>query len=153
MNVSKATMAAVVALVGIAIAVAAWIASVRTNGNDSGIITLQGNVDVRQVNLSFKVAGRVAEMKVDEGDRVELGTAVASLDKSYFADEVRLARARAAAQSSIVARLVDGTRPEEIAQARAIVAERDAGVVLAQATLGRQEELVRIPVIADTDSV
>ena len=141
MNVTKTSIAAVVALVGIAIAFAAWIASVRTNGNDSGIITLQGNVDVRQVNLSFKVAGRVAEMKVDEGDSVELGTAVASLDKSYFADEVRLARARAAAQSSIVARLVNGTRPEEIAQARAIVAERDAGVVLAQATLGRQEEL------------
>lgn len=122
------------------LAVAVWSAlGFRSNGKD--IIVLQGNVDVRQVNLSFKVAGRIAEMKVDEGDRVETGTIVASLDKSYFADELRLARARVAAQSAVVARLVNGTRPEEIAQGRALVAEREAAVALAKATFDRQQEL------------
>ena len=113
----------------------------RLRSAANGVIVLQGNVDIRQVNLGFKVAGRIAEMKVDEGDRIETGAAIAVLDASYFADEVRLARARVTAQKAVVERLVNGTRPEEISQARALVAERQASVVLAQATLDRQEDL------------
>ena len=71
------------------------------------------------------------EMKIDEGDRIDAGKIVATLDKSYFTDELRLARARVAGQTAVLAKLVSGTRPEEIAQARAIVAEREASVVLA----------------------
>lgn len=118
-----------------------WGGLIGFRSGDTGVITLTGNVDVRQVNLGFKVAGRIAQMKVDEGDRVTAGTSVASLDKSYFEDELRLARARVAAQSAVVARLKNGTRPEEIAQARAIVAEREAAVALAEATLNRQQGL------------
>jgi HlyD family secretion protein len=121
--------------------IAAWVALRGFGSDDKSVIILQGNVDVRQVNLSFKVAGRIAEMAVDEGDRVETGKVVASLEKSYFADEVRLARARVTAQTAVVARLENGTRPEEIAQARAAVAEREAGVTLTEATLNRQQEL------------
>jgi len=123
------------------LALAAWSGFFGLRSNDSDVIVLQGNVDVRQVNLGFKVAGRISEMKVDEGDRVTAGKIVASLDRSYFADEVRLARARVAAQTAVVARLENGTRPEEIAQARAVVAEREAAVALAEATLSRQQDL------------
>lgn len=119
----------------------AWGGLFGFRSGDADAVTLMGNVDIRQVNLGFKVAGRIAEMKVDEGDRVTAGTVIASLDTSYFADEVRLARARVAAQTAVVARLENGTRPEEIAQARAIVAEREAAVALAAATLGRQQDL------------
>ncbi len=118
-----------------------WSGLLGSRSNDGGTIVLQGNVDIRQVNLAFRVGGRIAEMKVDEGDRVEPGRLIAALDKAYFADEVRLARARVAAQTAVVARLVNGTRPEEIAQARAAVVEREAAVQLARVTLGRQEDL------------
>ena len=125
----------------LAVLVVWWSGLFGARSNDGGPIVLQGNVDVRQLNLAFRVGGRIAEMKVDEGDRVEPGKMIAVLDKSYFTDEVRLARARVAAQTAVVARLVNGTRPEEVAQARAAVAEREASVVLAQVTLGRQEDL------------
>lgn len=128
----------VVILVGV---IGAWSALLGFRSNDGSSIVLQGNVDVRQVNLSFKVAGRIAEMRVDEGNRVEPGMVVASLEKTYFADEVRLARARVAAQAAVLARLENGTRPEEISQARAAVAEREAALTLAQATLERQQQL------------
>ena len=121
--------------------VAWWSGLFGARSNDGGAIVLQGNIDIRQVNLAFRVGGRIAEMKVDEGDRVEPGKLIAALDTSYFTDEVRLARARVAAQTAVVARLVNGTRPEEVAQARATVAEREASVVLAEATLGRQADL------------
>lgn len=119
----------------------AWGGLFGFRSGDADAVALMGNVDIRQVNLGFKVAGRIAEMKVDEGDRITPGAVIASLDTSYFADEVRLARARVAAQTAVVARLENGTRPEEIAQARAIVAEREAAVALAAATLGRQQDL------------
>lgn len=119
----------------------AWSGVKRLRSGANGVIVLQGNVDIRQVNLGFKVAGRIAEMKVDEGDRIEAGATIAALDASYFSDEVRLARARVAAQTAVVERLVNGTRPEEISQAKALVAEREASLVLAQATLDRQSDL------------
>ena len=125
----------------VTLALATWGAVSGFRSKDKSMIVLQGNVDVRQVNLAFKVAGRIAEMKFDEGDRVEASAIVATLDKSYFADDLRLARARVAGQAAVLAKLVSGTRPQEIAQARANVAEREASVVLAEATLGRQADL------------
>jgi len=119
----------------------AWLAYTLFRPSADAALVLQGNVDVRQVNLGFKVGGRISEMIVDEGDRVESGKTIASLDKSYFADEVRLAQARVATQAAILARLENGTRPEEIAQARAAVADREAALALADATLQRQETL------------
>lgn len=34
-------------------------------------LTLYGNVDIRTVNLAFRVGGRVAELNVDEDDAVQ----------------------------------------------------------------------------------
>jgi HlyD family secretion protein len=89
-------------------------------------LTLQGNIDVRQVNLSFKVEGRIDALAVDEGDAVKAGQVVATLDKRYFDDDLRAARARRSNAAATLARLEHGSRPEEIAQARAQTAEREA---------------------------
>lgn len=129
------------AMAALILVLGAWSGVKRFRSGVTDVIVLQGNVDIRQVNLGFKVAGRIAEMKVDEGDRIEAGATIAVLDAAYFADEVRLARARVAAQTAVVERLVNGTRPEEVSQARALVAERQASVVLAQVTLDRQGDL------------
>lgn len=39
---------------------------------DNGL-TLYGNVDIRTVNLSFRVGGRVESLAVDEGDAIKAG--------------------------------------------------------------------------------
>src|SRR5438094_8460055 len=61
---------------------------------DESRIVLQGNIDVRQVNLAFKVEGRIEALAVDEGDAVISGQVIATLDKRYFHDDLRAARAR-----------------------------------------------------------
>ena len=43
-------------------------------------LTLYGNVEVRQVNLGFRVDGRVQSMVVDEGDAVVADQPLARLD-------------------------------------------------------------------------
>jgi HlyD family secretion protein len=59
---------------------------------EEAALTLYGDVDVRQVNLSFKVEGRIVSLAVDEGDSAQAGAVVAELDRRYFDDELRLAR-------------------------------------------------------------
>ena len=41
---------------------------------------LYGNVDIRDVNLAFRVGGRVDQVQVDEGDSVKAGQLLARLD-------------------------------------------------------------------------
>ena len=47
-------------------------------------IVLNGNVEVQDVNLAFRVAGRVESVKFDEGAKVKKGELLASLDKDIF---------------------------------------------------------------------
>lgn len=108
---------------------------------NSDRLELLGNIDVRQVNLAFKVPGRIAALTQEEGDAVAAGQVVASLETADFDDEVRLAQARVERQAAVLAELEAGTRPEEIDQVRALVAQRRAALRLAQATLDRQQEL------------
>ncbi|MGH6896929.1 MAG: secretion protein HlyD [Geminicoccaceae bacterium] len=105
-------------------------------------LTLYGNVDIRQVELGFRVFGRIAEMRVEEGDPVRAGDLLATLDRQPYEDDLRLAVAEAAAERANVQKLEAGTRPAEIAQARALVAERQASVVNAERQFERHEGLV-----------
>jgi HlyD family secretion protein len=57
------------------------------------VIVLYGNVDVRQVDLGFRVNGRVITMLFEEGDFVPEGQLVAVLDDQPYADQVKAAEA------------------------------------------------------------
>lgn len=50
-------------------------------------ITLYGNVDVRQVDLGFRVAGRVVSMPFQEGDLVKTGDLMATIEKQPYEDQ------------------------------------------------------------------
>jgi len=110
-----------------------WYRFDRTAADGPAVLTLQGNIDVRQVNLSFKVAGRIDRLLVDEGDAVTAGLPVAVLDVKYFEDDLALAKAQRDQAAANYERLRSGFRAEEIEQARAQENER-------QATLKRAEQ-------------
>ena len=54
----------------------------------AGRLTLYGNVDVREVQLAFRVGGRIKTMAVDEGDAVKAGETLAALDEGPLAAAV-----------------------------------------------------------------
>ncbi len=82
-------------------------------------LTLYGNIDLRQVQLSFNNSERIAAVVVQEGDRVKQGQLLARLDTARLEPQLAQAEAQAAAQLQVVKRLRSDSRPEEIAQARA----------------------------------
>jgi HlyD family secretion protein len=92
-------------------------------------LVLYGNVDLRQVELAFNDSERIAAVLVQEGDRVRRGQILARLDPARLRPQVAEIEATAAAQRAAVDRLHHGSRPEEIAQARAEVALARADAV------------------------
>lgn len=105
-------------------------------------LLLSGNVDVHQVELAFRVGGRIAQMKVQEGDRVSAGQVLAELDRVPFETDVAAARADVDQAQAQATKTERGFRVEEVAQSRALVAQREADLANARVTLKRQQELV-----------
>jgi HlyD family secretion protein len=128
-------------LIAAALGAGAWYVLSHTEAEETQL-WLQGNIDVRQVNLAFKVEGRIETLAVDEGDAVKAGGVIAGLDKRYFNDELRVARARLNNLAAALAKLEHGSRPEEIDQARAVTAEREATLARAQEDYNRAKNLV-----------
>src|SRR5580765_638875 len=100
-------------------------------------LVLYGNIDLRQVQLAFNNSERIAAVLVQEGDHVRKGQVLARLDISRLEPQVAQAAAQAAAQLQVVTRLRNGSRPEEIAQARANVESAQADLVNAQSQYER----------------
>ena len=103
--------------VSLIIAFVAW--RLMQGESDPMHLTLYGNIDLRQVQLSFNNSERIAAVLVQEGDRVRQGQLLARLDTARLEPQLAQAEAQAAAQLQVVKRLRSGSRPEEIAQARA----------------------------------
>lgn len=104
-------------------------------------LTLYGNVDIRQVQLGFRVSGRLAVALVDEGDAVAAGAPLARLDARLYDDKVRADEAQVASLRATLDKLKAGPRPAEIAQASAANAERVAQVHDAQLNYDRLVQL------------
>lgn len=104
-------------------------------------LVLYGNVDIRQVQLGFRVSGKLAETLVDEGDSVKAGDTLARLDNRPYQDLVAVAAAQAAGQRATLAKLEAGPRAAEIAQARAVLAERQADLLNAEQSYTRSFQL------------
>lgn len=113
-----------IAVLGAAAFAAALAYFVRAR--DGEAIVLYGNVDIRQVELPFAESERIAEVLVREGDNVRAGQVLARLETERLVPRVQQAEAQLAAQQHIFERLRNGTRPEEIAQARAALAAAQA---------------------------
>jgi HlyD family secretion protein len=104
-------------------------------------LALYGNVDLRQIDLPFNNADRISQVLAQEGDHVRKGQVLARLDTSKLAPQLAQAQANAAAQAAVVQRMHNGSRPEEIGQARANTAAAEAEAVDAGAKYKRLQAL------------
>jgi membrane fusion protein YbhG len=133
------------------LSVAGWFIYQQFTSAPQRILTLQGNIDIRQVNVGFRVTGRVKEMKLEEGDVVHAGDLIATLDDVPYQDQERLAEAQVAQAQANYTKMLNGYRPEEIAQARAQLAQSKANYDNALRYFERQDALQQSHVISRSD--
>jgi HlyD family secretion protein len=74
---------------------------------------------VQRVNLSPKTAGRLAQLYVEQGDRVSEGQIIARMESEDTAAQLQQAEARLAQSQAALAQLRNGSRPEAIDSAAA----------------------------------
>lgn len=108
---------------------------------DATALTLYGNVDIREVELAFRVAGRLMEMAVDEGERVTAGQRLAEIDPQPHRDAHAVAEAGVRQAQANLDKLRSGNRPQEVQRARAAVRETEALYEDAERDFERQSGL------------
>lgn len=106
-------------------------------------ITASGTVQpIQTVNLSPKNPGILAELFVQQGDRVTKGQLIARMENNDTEAQLMQARARVARAEAKLEAARTGNRAEEIAQAEARVRQAEARVNEAQARLALAEQRV-----------
>jgi HlyD family secretion protein len=103
-----------VVLVGVAI----WYFGFR-NRRSAAELAASGTVEATEAELGFAAGGRIVELKAREGDSVKAGEPLGRLDTVEMTAKLAQTRAQDAAARAQLAELTRGSRPEEIAQARA----------------------------------
>jgi len=78
-------------------------------------------VPIETVNLSPKQAGKLIQLLVEQGARVNRGQVIARMDNANLIPQLYQAQASAAASEANLAKLRNGNRPEDIAAAQARV--------------------------------
>jgi multidrug efflux pump subunit AcrA (membrane-fusion protein) len=112
----------------------------------SGAVSASGKIaPAQKAELSFPAAGRVQTVTVKEGDQVQAGVVLVTLDKAAAEAAVAQAQATLARAQANLAGLKAGPRPEELTAAQAAV---DA----VQAQLARVKEPARPEEIAAAEA-
>lgn len=118
-------------------------------------ITASGTVQpIQTVNLSPKNPGILAELYVEQGERVRQGQMIGRMENEEVAAQELQARARVSRAQAQLAALRNGNRPEDIAQAQARFEQSQARLVEGQARLGLAEQKVeRNRALADDGAI
>ncbi len=111
-------------------------------GADGSRLDLYGNIDIREAQLAFNGSEHIAEILVQEGDRVSKGQLLARLHTELPQAMLDEARAAVQAQRQVVARLEAGSRPEEIRKAEAELQAAEAKAKAAHDSYRRVAQLL-----------
>ena len=144
-NARKARLALIALLILAAVAFVVWGLFMASQPK---LPPLQGQMESRTIDVSSKVAGRIAKQAVREGDQVAAGQLLLELALPEI--DAKLAQAEAARTAARAKQsLVDeGARPQEIAAARANWERAEAGAVFAQQTYKRIDALYQEGLVA-----
>ncbi len=94
---------------------------IKDRGKEEQVIRVSGNIEAQEVNIGFKISGKIASLTVQEGDWVEKGAIVGKLDDKDLRHRLELARASLRTAEARLEKLLAGSRPEEIREAEATV--------------------------------
>ena len=113
----------------------------------AGFASSNGRIEATEIDVATKLAGRIVNELVDEGDSLKAGQVVAHMDIATIQAELREAKAKQATAMSMVdaAKSMKAQRESERAAAEAVVAQHNADLDLAKKNLVRAEQVARTP--------
>ena len=162
-------------LLAILAAAGLYLWSARFSHKNENQLPVSGNIELTQVDISFKVPGKLVELDVDEGTFVKKGTVIARIDREQveqqrsrdeasvaasasqyqqmetsvrwqretLESDIALRKAEVRAAQARLDLLLAGSRPQEIQQAEAAVADATAQRDQAKADWDRSQELFK----------
>jgi HlyD family secretion protein len=119
-----------VCMVGVLVAAWLWWQG-RQPQLPAGIVSGNGRIEADEVDIATKYAGRVKEILVQEGDLVQAGQVLASMDTVELQAALEKARAELAKAEA------------EVREAQATIVQRESELALAKQELARALPLVR----------
>lgn len=102
---------------------------------------IQGYVEVSEYRVSSKVPGRVLELRVKEGDYVNVGDTLAIIDAPDVKAKLSQAESAESAASAMDQMANNGARREQINGAYALLQQAKAGLEIAQKSYNRVQRL------------
>lgn len=102
---------------------------------------IQGYVEVSEYRVSSKVPGRVLELRVKEGDYVNVGDTLAIIDAPDVKAKLAQAESAESAASAMDQMANNGARREQINGAYALLQQAKAGLEIAQKSYNRVQRL------------
>jgi HlyD family secretion protein len=91
----------------------------REKEEEGAFIKVSGNIEATEVDVGFKISGRIVSRFFEEGDWVDQGKVLAKLDDEDLRNRLDMARATLMSAQARLNKLLAGSRPEEIREAEA----------------------------------
>lgn len=110
-------------------------------------IRISGNIEATEVDVGFKISGRIVNRFFEEGDWVNQGKVLAKLDDEDLRNRLEVARATLASSEARLSKLLVGSRPEEIRQAEAELNQAKFDLENKQAQYERMKSLYEKKVV------
>lgn len=122
----------------------------RHNSNPNQIF-VSGNMEITEVDVSFRIPGKMIERYVDEGDIVKQDQLIALQELDDLQHQVAERKAELKAAQDALLELKNGYLPEEIGQASAKVDQTLADLIKQRADFARQTQLLERQVISQKE--
>jgi HlyD family secretion protein len=120
-----------------------------SNAGEQVVLTATGYiVAAHKIEVASKVIGRVAWIGVEKGDKVKAGQVLVRLEDDEYRAQLEQSQGQLANLQARLAELQNGSRPEEIAKARADLNEAQADLQNYKITLDRTRSLVEQGVLS-----
>ena len=120
------------------IAVVVVVGLFQSSGDNN---VIQGQVEVTEYRVSSKVAGRIVELRVKEGDFVRVGDTLAILDVPEVQAKMQQAQSAEEAAAALEQKAMNGTRQEQIRSAHSVLQQAQAGFDIAEKSYRRIQHL------------
>jgi len=124
---------------------------VRVQAQGSGVSVDEGRrvilnatgyiVAAHKIEVASKVMGKVAWIGVDKGDKVKEGQVIVRLEDDEYRAQLQQVRGQLASLEARLQELISGSRPEEIAVAKANLEQAKADLENARINLDRTKNL------------